>query len=63
MGHREGLAEEHPYCDKIQNMVIPLFLLVWGVDSFLLKWTTILSASLPFSLRLLVGLLLVVFGV
>ena len=63
MGHREGLADEHPSCDKIQNIAILLFLLVWGVDSFLLKWTTILSTSLPFSLRLLVGLLLVVFGV
>lgn len=63
MGHREGLADEHPSCDRVQNAAIPLFLVVWGVDSFLLKWTTILSASLPFSIRLLVGLLLVVFGV
>ena len=56
------MAEEHPSCDRVQNMAIPLFLLVWGVDSFLLKWTTFLSASVPPPLRLLVGLLLVVFG-
>ena len=62
MGHREGLAAEHPCCDRIQNVAIPLFLLVWGVDSFLLKWTTFLSASLPVLLRLLLGLLLIVFG-
>jgi protein-S-isoprenylcysteine O-methyltransferase Ste14 len=36
---------------------------VWGVDSFLLKWTTFLSASTSLALRLLVGLFLAVFGV
>ena len=63
MGHREGLADEHPSCDKVQNTAIILFLVVWGADSFLLKWTTFLSASTPFALRVLVGLLLVAFGV
>jgi len=63
MGHREGLADEHPNCDRVQNIAIPLFLVVWGVDSFLLKWTTFLSASVPSPLRLLGGLFLVVFGV
>lgn len=62
MGHREGLADEHPSCDRVQNVGILLFLVVWGVDSFLLKWTTFLSTSLPFPLRLLGGLFLVVFG-
>ena len=62
MGHREGLADEHPSCDRIQNIAILLFLVVWGVDSFILNWTTYLKASLPFSLRLIVGLVLVVFG-
>jgi len=63
MGHREGLADEHPNCDRVQNIAIPLFLVVWGVDSFLLKWTTFLSASVSSPLRLLGGLFLVVFGV
>jgi len=63
LGHREGLADEHPSCDRVQNVAIPLFLVVWGVDSFLLKWTTFLSASVPSPLRLLVGIFLFVFGV
>ena len=62
MGHREGLADEHPSCDRIQNIAILLFLVVWGVDSFILNWTTFLNSSMPFSLRLIVGLVLVVFG-
>ena len=62
MGHREGLADEHPSCDRIQNIAILLFLVVWGVDSFILNWTTFLNSSVPFSLRFIVGLALVVFG-
>ena len=34
------MADEHPSCDRIQNIAILLFLVVWGVDSFILNWTT-----------------------
>ncbi len=62
MGDGEGLAEEHPQCDRVQNVMILLILGVWGLDSFIVSWTTFLSGSVPFPVRLLIGLVLVVFG-
>ena len=62
MGEREDWAEEHPHCDRVQNVMIILTLGVWGLDSFIASWTTFLSESVPFPVRLLVGLVLFVFG-
>ena len=56
------MAEEHPQCDRVQNVMILLTLGVWGLDSFIVSWTTFLSRSVPFPVRLLIGLVLVVFG-
>jgi protein-S-isoprenylcysteine O-methyltransferase Ste14 len=63
MGGREDWAEEHPDCDRVQNVMILLILGVWGLDSFIFGWTTFLSGSVPLSVRLLIGLVPVVFGV
>ena len=62
MGDREGLAEEHPQCDRVQDIMIPVILVVWGLDSFILNTTTFLKGSVPFPIRLLVGLALVGIG-
>lgn len=62
MGDGEGLAEEHPNCDRVQNVMIPLILAVWGLDSFIISGTTFLKGSVPLPIRLLVGLALVVIG-
>jgi protein-S-isoprenylcysteine O-methyltransferase Ste14 len=62
MGNGEGLAEEHPNCDMVQNVMILVILAVWGLDSFILNWTTFLKGSVPFPIHLLVGLALVVIG-
>jgi len=62
MGESEDWAEEHPHCDRVQNIMILLILGVWGLDSFIVNWTTFLSGSLPFPIRLFIGLVLVVFG-
>ncbi len=62
MGEREDWAEEHPQCDRVQDVMILVILAVWGLDSFIVSWTTFLSGSMPFPVRLLIGLVLVVFG-
>jgi protein-S-isoprenylcysteine O-methyltransferase Ste14 len=62
MGDMEDWAEEHPSCDRVQNVMILLTLAVWGLDSFIINWTTFLRGSVPLPLRLLVGLALVVIG-
>ena len=62
MGDREGLAEEHPSCDRVQSVMILVTLAVWGLDSFILNLTTFLRGSMPLPVRLLVGLALVAIG-
>lgn len=55
--HRIGLGSEHPYCDRIQNAMIILFLVIWGVDSFILNYSTLLAKMIPLALRILLSVL------
>jgi len=50
-----GLGSEHPYCDRIQNAMIVLFLVVWGVDSLILNFSTVLAGLIPPFLRMLMS--------
>jgi len=51
---------EHPFGDAGQLILFGLFVVVWVGDSFLLRATTFLSASVPLSVRLVIlGLALV----
>jgi protein-S-isoprenylcysteine O-methyltransferase Ste14 len=43
---------EHPWGDTGQLILIVLFLLVWAVDSFLLRLSTFLSERIPLYFRL-----------
>jgi protein-S-isoprenylcysteine O-methyltransferase Ste14 len=43
---------EHPYGDRGQIVCLVVFLLIWGLDSFLFKGTTMLAAVVPLSVRL-----------
>ena len=54
---RAGLASEHRYCDRIQNAMIMLFLVVWGVDSFILNYSTFLVGLIPLLLRIALSIL------
>jgi protein-S-isoprenylcysteine O-methyltransferase Ste14 len=45
---------EHPFGDAGQLILLVLFLLVWGGDSFFLRKTTFLSDYLPLYLRLFI---------
>jgi protein-S-isoprenylcysteine O-methyltransferase Ste14 len=51
---------EHPFGDAGQQIAVGLFLVVWIVDSFLLKRTTFLAAHVPLGIRLAVLALLAI---
>jgi hypothetical protein len=60
---RTGLGSEHPYCDRIQNAMIILFLTVWGLDSLVLNYSTMLVGLVPLPLRLILSVLSLGIGV
>jgi len=51
------LPGEHPYGDLGQIVFILLFLIVWVLDSFVLKFSTVLAAYIPFAVRLILALM------
>ena len=53
---RHGLGSEHPLCDKIQLIMLILFLVVWGIDSlsfFIFRYSTVLVDVISFPALLL----------
>lgn len=50
---REDLAEEHPWGDFGQIGAFILFLIVWAVDTFVFRFSTVLSAYVPLSVRII----------
>ncbi|HDQ05694.1 MAG TPA: isoprenylcysteine carboxylmethyltransferase family protein [Candidatus Bathyarchaeota archaeon] len=53
---RHGLGSEHPLCDRIQLIMIILFLVVWGTDSlsfFIFGYSTVLINIISFPALLL----------
>jgi protein-S-isoprenylcysteine O-methyltransferase Ste14 len=66
-GHPQVLPEvtmkerrgEHPFGDAGQLMLLGLFVVVWGGDTFFLHWSTFLSEWVPHAVRMaLLGLAL-----
>ena len=53
---RSGAHGEHPYGDTGQMICLLAFLVVWILDSFVFKWSTFFSASLPLWGRGLIAL-------
>lgn len=48
---RHGLGSEHPFCDKIQLMMLILFFALWGFDSlgfYLFGYSTVVFQALTF---------------
>jgi protein-S-isoprenylcysteine O-methyltransferase Ste14 len=57
---RHGLGSEHPLCDRIQPLLLILFFVVWGIDSFsffVFGYSTVIFQALSFPL-LFAGLVL-----
>jgi protein-S-isoprenylcysteine O-methyltransferase Ste14 len=53
---RHGLGSEHPLCDRIQLIMLALFLVVWVIDSLsfiFFRYSTVLVNVISFSLLLL----------
>lgn len=56
--HREDLAGEHHFGDLGQLILLIVFLLVWIVDSFVLRFSTFAAHYISIYIRLPVGILL-----
>ncbi len=55
------LPGEHPYGDLGQIVFIFIFLIVWVLDSFVFKFSTVLAVYIPLAVRLILAALL--FGI
>jgi protein-S-isoprenylcysteine O-methyltransferase Ste14 len=53
--HRKDLCEEHPYGHTGQITSIVLFLIVWSLDSFIFKISTLLANHIPLAIRLVLA--------
>lgn len=58
MEHRRGVGKEHPQSHLIQILSVVVFVLVWGVDSFILKFSTFLEPFIPLIIRVIVFIVL-----
>ncbi|MCJ7579031.1 MAG: isoprenylcysteine carboxylmethyltransferase family protein [Candidatus Aminicenantes bacterium] len=57
--NREDLVGEHPFGDAGQIIFLILFLILWGLDSFVLQFSTFLAGYAPLMIRLVfAGLIL-----
>ncbi|HEC44152.1 MAG TPA: isoprenylcysteine carboxylmethyltransferase family protein [Bacteroides sp.] len=57
---RKDLAGEHPLGDIVQVIFIILFLAVWILDSFVLKYSTFLSESISWYVRGIAGAVILI---
>jgi protein-S-isoprenylcysteine O-methyltransferase Ste14 len=55
--HREDLVGEHPFGDTGQLILLIVFLLVWFIDSFILKFSTFTAQYVTLLLRMPLGIL------
>jgi protein-S-isoprenylcysteine O-methyltransferase Ste14 len=60
---REGIGEEHPFCDSGQNIFILLYLVIWTADSFWLRLSTLLIGSFHWVLRGSLAVISIVVGI
>ena len=60
---RKGLGAEHPLNDRVQNVFVIVFLAVWGLDSFILHFTTILGRLIALFITVPIGIICFISGV
>jgi protein-S-isoprenylcysteine O-methyltransferase Ste14 len=63
MSHRAGLGAEHPLNDKVQAVFLVVFLGVWGLDSFVFRFSTVFAGVVPFFVRLSLAVLSFAVGI
>jgi len=62
MAHGTGLGAEHPLNDTVQGVFVIVYLVVWGLDSFVFRFSTVLAEVVPVFIRLLLGVLSITVG-
>jgi protein-S-isoprenylcysteine O-methyltransferase Ste14 len=60
---KSGLGSEFPYCDSLQLGMMIMFFVVWGLDSFVFGYSTVLAGLVPLPLRLFLAVLPLSVGV
>ena len=60
--NKRGVAKEHPRSGIIQLSAALIFFLVWILDSFIFMFSTILTHYIPFIVRLILFLSLLIIG-
>jgi len=60
--HKRGIGNEHPKSHLIQFSAAIIFFLIWILDSFIFRFSTGISNFIPFILRLIVCLILLIIG-
>jgi protein-S-isoprenylcysteine O-methyltransferase Ste14 len=63
MSHRTGLGAEHPLNDKVQAVFLVVYLGVWGLDSFVFRFSTWFAEVVPVFVRLPLGILSLAVGI
>ena len=56
------MGSEHPYCDRLQNLMITLYFVVWGVDSFILHYSTLVVGLNHLLLRMALSAIAMTMG-
>ena len=63
MSHRTGLGAEHLLNDKVQVIFLVVYLGVWGLDSFVFRFSTVFAEMVPIFVRLPLGILSLAVGI
>jgi len=61
--HRDELTGEHTFGDAGQLIIAVCFLVVWVLDSFVLKYTTYLNDYIPLAVQITLGVIILVVAV
>ncbi|MFX0122590.1 MAG: methyltransferase family protein [Candidatus Hodarchaeota archaeon] len=61
--HSHGIGNEHPRSHEFQLIGVILFIIVWGIDSFVLNLTTQFSSEIPWQLRFVIFIIAVLIAI
>jgi len=60
---RHGIGAENPINDRAQIMFLLIFIVVWGIDSFILHYTINLLGLITYSITVPIGIVCFITGV
>jgi len=59
---REDLIGEHPFGDMGQIILLVIFLAIWIIDSFVIKYSTFLASAIPLYIRIPIAVFVLIVG-